>query len=80
MAPIMLLVHAIDSGSGLIAGVEPYRRLSPFYCYIGSDPLVNGLDLNHVLVLIARTVICVGLALWLFERRDLANKRCDAAG
>ena len=48
-----------------------WAKLSPFHYYLGSDPLVNGMDWGHALVLFAAFVVLVGLALPLFERRDL---------
>jgi ABC-2 type transport system permease protein len=52
--------------------LEPARPLSLFYYYAGSEPLVNGLDPVHVLVLLAVIAVAVAVALWRFERRDLA--------
>jgi ABC-2 type transport system permease protein len=55
-----------------VEGLEPYRKLSPFYYYIGADPLVNGLNGTHLAVLVGLTVVCLAAALVAFERRDLA--------
>jgi ABC-2 type transport system permease protein len=52
--------------------LEPYRRLSPFYYFIGADPLKNGLNPGHAAVLIGLTVVFLVVALFAFERRDLA--------
>lgn len=57
----------------LVDWLEPWRPLSPFYHYIANDPLANGLDAGHALVLIAWAVIGAALAILLFERRDLAR-------
>ncbi len=48
------------------------ERLSPFFYYIGADPLTNGLDPLHVGVLIGLSVAALAVALITFERRDLA--------
>ncbi|MHB8958030.1 MAG: ABC transporter permease subunit [Candidatus Limnocylindrales bacterium] len=53
--------------------LEPWRALSPHYHYIGYDPLGNGLDLGHALVLAAISVVMVALAAFAFERRDLRS-------
>ncbi len=46
--------------------------MSPFYYYIGGDPLLNGLNVGHAGVLIGLTAIFIVAALILFERRDLS--------
>ena len=56
----------------LVDVLEPSRKLSPFYYYIGADPLSNGLNPLHVAVLIGLTLVLVAVALVLFNRRDLA--------
>ena len=56
----------------LVDVLEPSRKLSPFYYYIGADPLSNGLSPLHVAVLIGLTLVLVAVALVLFNRRDLA--------
>ena len=56
----------------LVEGLEPAEKLSPFYYYIGADPLTNGLDPVHVAVLIAVSAILLAVAMVTFERRDLA--------
>ena len=52
-------------------GLAGYARWSPFYYYLTSDPLNDGVHWGHVGVLSA---LCAGLfllAVLLFERRDL---------
>jgi len=52
--------------------LKPYQGLSPFYYYIEADPLVNGLNMGHAIVLMGLTIVCLIIALVAFERRDLA--------
>jgi len=54
-----------------VDAVRSLRLLSPFHYYIDNDPLRNGLDPVHALVLVAITGVLLGLALFAFERRDL---------
>ena len=56
----------------LVEVLEPSRKLSPFYYYIGADPLTNGLNLGHVAVLIGLAVVLLAVAIITFNRRDLA--------
>ncbi len=60
-----ILVPAVKSLAWL-------QRLSPFHYYADSEPIANGLDPVHVLVLVAIAAVGFALALVGFERRDLA--------
>ncbi len=51
--------------------LEPWRPLSPHYHDLGYDPLTNGLDPGHALVLAGVAIGLVALAAIAFERRDL---------
>lgn len=57
----------------LVEWLGPWRPISPFYHYIANDPLSNGLDAGHALVLVAWAVIGGIVAVIAFERRDLAR-------
>jgi ABC-2 type transport system permease protein len=52
--------------------IEPSRYASPFYYYIGADPLANGISLAHASVLVGLTAVLLAAAIVTFERRDLA--------
>lgn len=54
--------------------LEGWARLSPFYYYLGSDPLVNGMAWGHAAVLAALAVGLAALGVVLFTRRDLRTK------
>jgi ABC-2 type transport system permease protein len=56
-----------------VEGLNGFRFLSPFYHYIGYDPLRNGFSAPHLSVLVAIAAVALGLALLGFERRDLAS-------
>ena len=51
--------------------LEGLAKLQPFYYYLTSDPLNNGMDWGHAGVLIGLIVFFVAAALVLFQRRDL---------
>jgi ABC-2 type transport system permease protein len=51
--------------------LEGLAKFQPFYYYLTSDPLNNGMDWGHAGVLIGLTVFFVAAALVLFQRRDL---------
>ena len=67
-----LVAFLVNLFSATASWLEPVRPLSPFYYYGGSEPLVNGVDIAHILVLVAIAAVAVLVALWRFERRDLA--------
>lgn len=53
--------------------LEPFEKYSPFYYYLGNNPLINGVDLLHTIVLIAIALVATVAAAAGFERRDLAT-------
>lgn len=54
-----------------IAGLDGWAELSPWFYALGSDPLRGGVDLAHLGVLAAISVVAMGIAHVLFNRRDL---------
>jgi ABC-2 type transport system permease protein len=44
---------------------------SPFYCYLIADPLNTGMPWGHAGVLTALTLLLFGLAVVMFDRRNL---------
>ncbi len=69
---IALVTFIVNMLAPSVVALKPFRMLSPFYYYIGNDPLVNGLDVGHAAVLLAISVAAVAVALVAFDRRDLA--------
>ena len=68
-AVLAYLVNALGPVADIL---EPARFVTPFYYYIGADPLSNGLDLAHAAVLVAATALMSLVAVVSFERRDIA--------
>ncbi len=61
------------NGVGMnIEALEEIRKISPFYLYIGNQPLENGLSLGFTAALLGATVVLLLLGLWGFNRRDIA--------
>jgi ABC-2 type transport system permease protein len=52
-------------------GTAAWAKVSPFYYYLSSDPLINGMPWGHAAVLAALFVFLIALSVWFFERRDL---------
>ena len=47
-----------------------YKKFSPFYYYLGDEPLNNGLNDGHDGILVATVIVLLGLAVLGFRRRD----------
>ncbi len=68
VALILFVLNAFLPFNDSLAG---YAKWSPFYYYLTSDPLMNGMHWGHGAVLAVIATVLVGLSVVLFERRDL---------
>ena len=68
---LAILAYFINAFRPFVEVIEPSRYASPFFYYIGADPLTNGLHLGHAAVLVGLTFVLVAIAIVTFERRDL---------
>jgi ABC-2 type transport system permease protein len=68
IALTLFILNAFLPLSDSLAGLAQW---SPFYYYLTSDPLNTGMHWGHAGVLAALTIGLVGVALALFQRRDL---------
>ncbi len=67
----MLTCFVINSFLPLDEDLADFARVSPFYYYLTSDPLMTGMDWGHAAVLAGSSLALLGLAVVLFGRRDL---------
>jgi ABC-2 type transport system permease protein len=63
------LAHTVGSQ---VDALRPVQRLSPFWWYLGGDPLRTGLDPGHLALLAAVPLVLLGVALWSLNHRDVA--------
>jgi ABC-2 type transport system permease protein len=70
---VMVALHVMNS-LGEIAENPWWQKLSPFYYYLGGDPLNNGLAWADAAVLIVIAVALIALSFPLFQRRDVREK------
>jgi ABC-2 type transport system permease protein len=70
-AAIALITYLASSFLPLIKGLHWIREISPYYWFTGNDPLRNGLQVPHLIALIAVGMIATVLAAVAFNRRDL---------
>lgn len=54
-----------------LAGLDGWARLSPWHYYASSEPLANGADPAHLLVLLVLTLAALAVGFTAFQRRDL---------
>jgi ABC-2 type transport system permease protein len=66
-----IVSHLFNSLAELNAGIAGWAKWSPFYYYLGNDPLNNGMDWGNAAILAGISVVLVGLSVALFQRRDL---------
>ena len=69
---IAVVSYFLNALAPVVEGLDPARKVSLFYYYIGADPLTNGINLAHAAVLVGTTLVLLAVALATFERRDLA--------
>ena len=68
-AAAALVLHVVNAMGNLEdAG---WAKASPFYYYLGGDPLAQGMNWGHAAVLAGLTAVLLALAFPAFERRDL---------
>ena len=68
LALVFFLLNAFLPLSDKLAG---WAKASPFYYYLSSDPLVNGMHWGHGALLAGLAVALIALSVMLFQRRDL---------
>ncbi len=71
-AAVAVAGYFTQSLSSLVTGLRPIAKVSPFYYYASGEPLRQGLNLAHVIVLLAVTLVLFAIELTVFKRRDLA--------
>lgn len=70
----MVGLHMLNSIGSVSDDLSALQKLSPFYYYLGGDPLNAGLDWTHAAVLAAIAIALVGVSVPLFQRRDIREK------
>jgi ABC-2 type transport system permease protein len=70
-AATAVAAYILDALGKIVDFVEPTKWISPFYYYNSGTPLVNGLNLVHVIVLLAIVMTCTAAAYFGFRWRDV---------
>jgi ABC-2 type transport system permease protein len=71
-AAVGVAAYLVSSLGSLVDVLGFARNGSPYYHYVASDPLRHGLGLEHAGFLLGVGILAAGLAVFAFERRDLA--------
>lgn len=72
--PIALaaVAYLVNGLAPMVEWLEPLQKASPFYQYIGHDPLRTGVDAWSVLVAVTTVAVLLAVAVAGFRRRDVA--------
>src|SRR5262245_39697406 len=71
-AALAVAAYVVNSLAPLVSGLEPLQKITPIYQYAASDPLRNGLEAQHVAVLVGIALVAAVLAVAAFDRRDIS--------
>ena len=68
---IALVAYLASSLLPLSENLAGFARWSPYYYFLGSDPLFNGMNWGHGAILAGIALVLIALSVILFQRRDL---------
>jgi ABC-2 type transport system permease protein len=74
MAGAALLLYVVNAFFPLSDTLAGAAKWSPFYYFLGGDPLNNGMQWGHAGVLAALAAGLCALSIVLFQRRDLRQR------
>ncbi len=66
-----VVAYFVNALAPMVTGWKDAQVISPFYWYIGNDPLRNGLQPVHAGALALLAIACIVLAAIAWERRDI---------
>lgn len=72
-AGIAVLAFGLNAFLPLSDSLSDYTQISPWYYFAESNPLVNGPDYTHLLVLATTTLLLLIVAIIGYRRRDLRS-------
>ena len=68
---VAVVTYLLNAASGIVSYMEAAKWLSPFYYYISSNPLADGLHPGHAVILLMTIAVLLGAGYLGFMRRDL---------
>jgi ABC-2 type transport system permease protein len=71
-AVLAVVTYVVNGLGPQVSWLEPLQKYSPFYQYVGHDPLRNGVSVAGVVVAVGTIAVLVAIAVAGFRRRDVA--------
>ncbi len=71
---VMVALHVLNSIGSVTDDLSFLQKLSPFYYYLGNDPLNKGMNWIHPVVLAVIAAVFIGISFPLFQRRDIRQR------
>jgi ABC-2 type transport system permease protein len=70
-ACVAVIAYVVNGLAPTVTWLGGVRPVSPFFQYLGHDPVRHGISWPAVGVSVATTVVLLSLAVWSFDRRDV---------
>jgi ABC-2 type transport system permease protein len=70
---VAVVAYVVNGLAPMVGWLEPLQKASPFYQYIGHDPLRRGVALDSVGVAVLTSLLLAAVAVWGFRRRDITG-------
>ena len=71
-AVLAVVTYVVNGLGPQVSWLKPFQKFSPFYQYIGHDPLRNGISLAGLAVAVGTIAVLAAVAVVGFRRRDVA--------
>lgn len=71
-AVLAVAAYVLNGLGGVVDWLRPVQKVSPFYQYIGHDPLRNGVSSSSALIAVTTVAVLALVAVLAFRRRDVA--------
>jgi len=70
-AGVAVVAYLVNGFAPSVSWLSPIREFSPFFQYVGHDPIRNGFSYAAIAVSVTTAVALVAVAVRLFRRRDI---------
>jgi ABC-2 type transport system permease protein len=72
-ALLAVVTYLVNGFATSVSWIRPAQKLSPFYQYIGHDPIRHGVSVAAIGIAVTTLSVLLVAAVWAFRRRDLAT-------
>ncbi|WP_027927495.1 ABC transporter permease subunit [Amycolatopsis benzoatilytica] len=72
-AVVAVVAYVLNGLAPVVSWLKPAQKFSPFFQYLGHDPLRNGISAPAILTAVVTVAVLVVVAVLGFRRRDLAG-------